>query len=76
MSLFNENPDAWYALLISLPPIDMEECAKTQRAAKRRLLAKREQETDMIFAPLPQSGAFSKERLLEKDKDGNYVWNY
>ena len=44
MSLFDEDPHAWLALLFSLPPIDSAECARQQKEAKERLLAKRDEE--------------------------------
>ena len=42
LSLFDEDPEAWLELLISLPPIDLEECFAKQREAKLRLIEKRD----------------------------------
>lgn len=54
MSLFDEDPHAWLALLFSLPPVDLEACARQQKEAKERLLAKRDEENMRQIVSLMQ----------------------
>ena len=54
MSLFDEDPKAWLALLFSLPPVDLEACARQQKEAKERLLAKRDEENMRQIVSLMQ----------------------
>ena len=35
MSLFNEDSERWLELLFSLPPIELEECARKQQEGKK-----------------------------------------
>ena len=68
MSLFDDDPDAWYELLISLPPIDLAECARQQKEAKQRLLEKRDLGHFSRYAQLKKEGDKCI-ALAENEKD-------
>jgi len=55
VSLFDEDTHAWLALLFSLPPIDLAACARQQKEAKERLLAKRDAENMRQIVSLMQA---------------------
>lgn len=46
----------WYELLISLPPIDLEECHRQQQLAKRKLLDERDKTHLQQYFELKEAG--------------------